>query len=474
MKRVRMLLIWMLILGRPVLAQTDVTQLISPELKEVAIVNHIHQPELNITYLTLANGVRIALRLMVGKEGSFVDSSVYIRAESLNRQGQYTGHDNVNAQIGGYLMRYAGVANLNHQQFNQFLKEHKTHFESNGSHLSVGIDLKTDPSHVKAALQAIYAFYTKPRSDRSVIRFALDELIKRYQQQQPDTSLESITSDSLRQVLSRKGSYLNAASLQKANPRRAVNLAKERFASAQDFVFTIVGPCSPEEIIPLLQRYLGNLPTSKTSNRPKVDDDGSFPDPQLKRTIYLPNASTAVIERVFLTTYAQVEAGQNNLDQAYVSYLSSRIKQQLAKTPHPEERVLVLKQPGEILNMTSFKNRKVGVLVKLYCLPERIDTLSGLIRSEMDRLAREPVAETELASFRQRGKKNNSYMQTSSYTWSLLMWGSSFRPEWPIRAAGERERLLENITAESLQRTAQRYAATKDIIELTFLPASTR
>ncbi|WP_020607121.1 hypothetical protein [Spirosoma spitsbergense] len=234
-----------------------------------------------------------------------------------------------------------------------------------------------------------------------------------------------------------------------------------------------MGAYSLEQIIPLIQLYLGNLPTSKVSNRP-TDDDGSFPDPRLKRTIYLPNISTAVINQVFLTNYEQVEEGQNNLDEAYTSVLSSRIKKKLDNVKHRDERVLVLKQPGEILNMTRSKNRQVGVLVKLYCSPARVDSLVALVRSEMEILSKEPVSEGEMDSFKQRGKKNNDYFQTSSYMWSLVMWGSSFGSDWPMKISADREQLLKKITPKALQQTARRYASTKDIIELIFLPTSTR
>jgi hypothetical protein len=455
-----------------VVGQSDSVRLSIPKLKKIPVASQTYHPESNISYLTLANGVRIALRPMVGREGSHIDSSIYIRAESVNRKGQYAGSDKINVRIGGYLIRYAGVANLDHEAFDHFLKEHKTYFESNGSQLSLGISLQTYPNHLNEAFQAIYAFYTEPRSDYKATRFALDELIKRYRQR-PDTSLESITSDSLRLVLARKGSYLEATDLEKAVPKRAVRLYKKRLSNAQDFIFTIVGAYSLEQIIPLIQLYLGNLPTSKVSNRP-TDDDGSFPDPRLKRTIYLPNISTAVINQVFLTNYEQVEEGQNNLDEAYTSVLSSRIKKKLDNVKHRDERVLVLKQPGEILNMTRSKNRQVGVLVKLYCSPARVDSLVALVRSEMEILSKEPVSEGEMDSFKQRGKKNNDYFQTSSYMWSLVMWGSSFGSDWPMKISADREQLLKKITPEALQQTARRYASTKDIIELIFLPTSTR
>ena len=468
-------LIWILILYSPELAlsQSNTVRLTIPELEKKPVLNRTYQSETSITYLTLANGIRVGLRPMVGKEGNYVDSAVYIRAESVNRKGQYAESDKANAQIGSYLIRYAGVANLDHQQFEQFLKDNKTYFEANGSPVSVGINLKTDPNHVEVALQAIYAFYTKPRTDYPAIRSCLDELIIRYRQR-PDTSLESITSDSLRLALVRKGNFLEASDLEKVDPVHAVNMNIKRLANAQDFIFTIVGAYSLEEMIPLLQLYVGNLPTSKADKRPREDNDGSFPNPRLKQTVYRPNISTAVVNWVFLTNYEEIEEGQNNLDQAYVSVLSSRLKKELSKTAHKGERVLVAKEPGQILNMNRFKNRQVGVLVRLHCLPERIDSLSLLVRSTMARLAKEPISDVELDRFRENRSRNSSYAQNSSFTWSLFMWGSSFGPAWPIRAVGDIGRLGKNVTPETLQRTARRYASTKDKIDLTFLPTTAR
>lgn len=111
-----------------VVGQSDSVGLSIPKLKKIPVASQTYHPESNISYLTLANGVRIALRPMVGREGSHIDSSIYIRAESVNRKGQYAGSDKINVRIGGYLIRYAGVANLDHEAFDHFLKEHKTYF----------------------------------------------------------------------------------------------------------------------------------------------------------------------------------------------------------------------------------------------------------------------------------------------------------------------------------------------------------
>lgn len=455
-----------------IFAQHESVKLIIPELTPVAVTSRTYQPELRITYVTLANGIRLALRPMVGRENARIDSAVYIRAESLNRKNQYRGSDNANARLGGYLIQSSGVANLPSTQFKQFLNEHKTYFEATASNVSQGISLQTFPKHLEAAFQVIYAYYTQPRSDSLTIHVALQQLISRYTTSRPDNSLESITSDSLRLLLAPKGSYLTATDVMTVEPKRAIQLVKERLLNAQDFSFTIVGAFTIDEILPLLQTYLGNLPTTKKNKGVKLEDDGSFPNPRLKKTIYLPNVPSAVVSKVFLITYKQVQAKHNNLNDVYISILNKRIHEQLRKVVQKNERISVYKQPGEILNMTSFNKRKVGVQVKIECAPERIETLSQLVRAEMELLAKEPFPETELASLKQGGQRNRDYQFYSSLAWSYQLWGSSFRPDWPIRAGGERERRLENITPEIIQETALRFATTKDIMEITFLPSA--
>ena len=50
---------------------------------------------------------------------------------------------------------------------------------------------------------------------------------------------------------------------------RAYEIYKERFADASDFTFTFVGNFDPKQIKPLLEQYLGGLPSTDRNESPK-------------------------------------------------------------------------------------------------------------------------------------------------------------------------------------------------------------
>ncbi|WP_420148135.1 insulinase family protein [Spirosoma sp.] len=452
------------------LAQSDSIRLDVSTLKGSVVQSRFYQAEFGITYLTLSNGIKIALKPIAGEKDNTGDSAIYIKAESLNQKKQYTRIDNVSARIAGHLIRNTGVANLNREQLNQFLKKNNTHFEATGSSVSQGINMRTYNRHVEAALQLVYTFYTQPLLDSSALRRALDELIRIYQQPQSDVSLNHILSDSLRKVLYRDDYELTANDLLRVNPVHAFQLFKERFANNVDVTFTVVGTYSLDAMIPLLEKYIGSLPTTKRRYRQKEEDEGSFPNPRLQKVIYLSNLTEAVVDLVFIGKFRQVDADHTALINAYVNLLKKRLNRQVGRTALANEQFLVAKQSGGLLNGTRNRNRRTGVHIQIHCSPARISAVTDLVRTEMSRLFHQPIPEADLAEFKQITQKNNAIFLNNSYSWNLLLWSSSFRPDWPVKVYNSVAQRLEYINPGALQKIARCYARTKDIITLTFLP----
>src|SRR5690606_3204179 len=93
---------------------------------------------------------------------------------------------------------------------------------------------------------------------------------------------------------------------------RAYEIYKERFADASDFTFTFVGSFKVDEIKPLLEQYLGALPSLKRAETAK--DLGIKPPAGIvTKTVNKGQEQKATVRLVFAGDYIYNEDTNNQL-----------------------------------------------------------------------------------------------------------------------------------------------------------------
>jgi zinc protease len=119
-------------------------------------------------------------------------------------------------------------------------------------------------------LQLTYLRFTAPRKDQE----AFAASIKRNKANMKNMELQPTTAlrDTISKVVYNNSIYslrTKAEELDQIDYDRILQLYKERYADANDFEFFIIGDCNADSIAPLLEQYLGALPTLKGSEKYK-------------------------------------------------------------------------------------------------------------------------------------------------------------------------------------------------------------
>lgn len=462
-------LLLFLLLPNLAYSQADSLELPVVKLSPIAITKRYFQTEYRITYITLANGLQVALRPTTGDSRYPADTAVYVKIERPHQPASYTDADRTALRVGGYLVRKAGIANLNGNKLSQYLRRNKINLVGTGNRFSTGINLQTGRSQLETALRVLHAFFTQPSSDTSAYQLALNELIADYRRPQPNPSVETIISDSIRHVLYCSGDRLVADDLLAVNPTQVYGLVKQAYGDASQFRCTMTGNFDLETAIGWLQQYLGNLPSTNRPARPLLVDDCSFPITRLRKVIYASKATTAVVNQVFLVTYRTVKPGDIKLVEALAYILRKRLNERLLQN-RLSSRVLVRKESGGIVNGTSRRNRRVGISIMATCKPTAVDSINAIIRAELNHLVQTEIADSDLVEFKNAESQQNTLMKENGYLWNLILWSSIFADKWPIQSnAGALP-----VSPATLRKTARSFATTKDVISLTFLPESGR
>jgi zinc protease len=219
---------------------------------------------LGITVITFGNGIEAWL-----KPTDFKNDQVIFTLNARGGTSLATPADYVDATASAAYVSLSGVGGLRALDLQKLLTGKLASARPFVSLSTHGISGSAAPAQLETALQLLHQTFMQPGDDPEA--FAL---MKR--------QLEASVANRGRspgQVFSEKLELVNSCNHYTAQPLTAERIAalnrekmlsfyRQRFSNAADFTFFIVGAFQVDEMVPLLARYVGSLPSAgpKTSN----------------------------------------------------------------------------------------------------------------------------------------------------------------------------------------------------------------
>jgi zinc protease len=230
------------------------------------IANRREIPELGVTVVRFSNGVEAWLKSTDFKNDQVLFSLTASGGSSLAPPEKY-----VEAQLATGQAELSGAGGHRAVDLPKLTAGKIATASSFISLSSHGIQGSSTPANIETALQLLYIRFTAPGDDAEA--FAL---IKRQLQAAVVNRLSSpnaVFGDKLGEVntmghyTSRPLTVDRIATLDRA---AMVSFYRERFSNAADFTFFMVGTFKMDDVLPLVARYVGSLPsTGKATSRYK-------------------------------------------------------------------------------------------------------------------------------------------------------------------------------------------------------------
>ena len=210
--------------------------------------------------LTLSNGVKVIL-----KHTDLKKDQVILNGEGWGGSSLYGEKDFINIKMFNDVVEASGLGNFSHTELTKALAG-----KIAGASLSLGayranINGSSTPTDVETMLQLVYLYMTgNVKKDQQ----SFDQLMKTTELQLKNRLLqpEAVFSDSLSLTMTQHNprfKSMNVENLTQVDYDRILQMAKESTANAAAFTFTIIGNYDEAKIRPLIEQYLGSLPSQK-------------------------------------------------------------------------------------------------------------------------------------------------------------------------------------------------------------------
>ncbi|WP_377704138.1 M16 family metallopeptidase [Pseudoduganella sp. UC29_71] len=235
------------------------TSLMAAPPRPGAIVGEAVNQALGTTELTLENGVRVVL-----KPTAFKNQQVLLGGFRPGGQSLYDAADLHSARLASSIIAQMGVMDYAPLELGKVLAGKTVQAGVAINELYENVNASAATGEVETMLQLVHLRFTRPRKDENL--FATYIAKQRELARGRADNSEAVFGDRVTGAMYGDHPLLARlmlpADYDKLKLERVAQIYQERFSSAKDFTFVMVGSFEVDKVKPLLAAYLGSLPVS--------------------------------------------------------------------------------------------------------------------------------------------------------------------------------------------------------------------
>ena len=405
------------------------------------------------TALTLSNGVRVVL-----KTTDFKADEIRMRAFSPGGTSVFGTKEALQLKMLNSVAGLGGLGNFSNVDLEKVLAGKKATIGASVSGLSEGLNGSCSPKDLETLLQLAYLSFTAPRMDEEAFE-SFKQRTKASLANQEANPMTALT-DTLQMEM--YGDHplagrVKAEMIDQLDYNRIMEMYKDRFKEAGDFTFLFVGNINLEEAKPLIETYLGGLPT--------INRKENYQDIQL-------NIRKGTHKNLFEKQMETPKATVLNIISGNCEYnlKNDLLMTMLSQTMSMVYLETVREKEGASYGVSAFGQLSRGIkdeaLFQIYfdTDPAKREKMEQIVMSELQKVAQEGPRPEHLAKVKEfllkkhiEDAKENSYWlgQLNNYYWYKTDMNTDY------------EKLVNNLTAEDVKNFTKALLDQGNIIEIT-------
>jgi zinc protease len=416
-------------------------------------------PEMEITEWTLANGVRIVL-----KPTDFKEDEILVRGFSPGGTSLAEDKDYVAASTAAMAVAAGGLGKFNAVDLGKALTGKAAMVRPYISSLEEGITGSASPKDLETLFQLIYLTFTAPRADASVfdIMVAQMKAVLANRAASPEVAFADTMTTTLAQNHYRARPF-RPELIGEMNLDKSYAFYKDRFADAGDFTFIFLGNLDLQAMRPLVERYLGALPS--LHRKESWRDEGIRPPRGVvAREVHKGLEPKSRVGLVFTGPF-QFDQAHRNAIRALALILETRLREIL------REDLSGTYGASVDAGYTKIPDQEYSVRISFGCDPARVEELVNAVFSEIDNVRNTGPTEQDVSDSRQalfRDYETN--MKENG--WLLAQITSRYRLGEDPRGLLHYKESLEGLSREVIQQAARTYLDRNNYVKVTLFPES--
>ena len=439
---------------------TVIRPLIDPakKFKGSAVKATTENESLGYTEWTLKNGIKVVVRPSTLKADEVMISATSKGGQSLlSNELLFTG------QMLGAVMGQSGISDFSSTELAKQLTGKNAYASLSVDSYEHGLNAGGSPKDIETILQLIYLNFTAPRFDQTDLDNMKKMYVPYFRNMESDPSyamsknfLQTLYGNHPRRQITSAADFeaLNIADLQAVH--------KALYSYANDFRFVIVGNVDLNTLKPLVEKYLGSLPTSKKVQYEVKDDGVRMSQGEVTNDFRVEMQQPKV--SVYLTFNGALEDNAKNrltmdlLSRALDSRYMISIREEKGGTYGVHVQAGIDKYPTEAYMMAIIFDTN----------EQLADELIDICYAELKKIAEEGPLADDIAKSKEFLQKNYSNVLENNGGWmsAITRW---YEEQYNYKE--EYLGILESVTCDDVKAMAQRILADGNNAEVIMRPA---
>jgi zinc protease len=412
---------------------------------------------LGVQQLTLSNGVKVWL-----KPTTYKNDQIQFISFAPGGINKYANEDFPTASSAAGIIGGSGLADFSPVQLSKMLNGKSA---STGPYIGgrgQGVRGGSNMKDLETALQLVYLCYTAPRKDTVLFDNAIARSREAIKNRYDDPG--NIFKDTVSNVLSGYHYRTSPATLERLDSislEKAFDIYKDRFADASQTNFVFVGNFHTDSIKPLLEQYLGALPSLNRKEK-DIKIHTQIPKGNLIKTVARDKENKATVLLVY-----NGDCVYNTLNKLQLQALSEILQYRLLTSLR--ENAGEVYTPSVSGSMAKEPDQRFSINVSFGCAPEHVDHLVGLVQQDITNLQQAGATADELQKFKVGYLKQFELGVESNEFWMQYL-TSKLESNEPLTAVPDMKQLLEKVNSTTVKASAKDYLSGKNVIRFVSLP----
>lgn len=404
------------------------------------------------TLLTLSNGAKVYF-----KKTDFKADEVMLRGISFGGNSLFPDDEIININFLNDVVSLGGVGNFSRVDLDKVLAGKKAYVSTSVETHTERVNGSCSPKDFETMLQLLYLRFTAPRVDADAFQSYKTRTKAGLQNQEANPM--TAFSDSLKKAIYQghpRAMRMKTEMVDQIDYDKIMNMYKDRFANAGDFVFMLVGNIDLETASPLIEEYIASLPAIKRKE--------SFKDVKMEmRKGMYKNEFAKELETpkaTVLTLY------NGNCPYTLENELKMSFLTQILNLIYTEE---VREKEGGTYGVSVYgslsKHPKEKAMMQIFfeTSPDKREKMIEIILREADKMAVEGPSEANIKKAKEFMLKKYEDNQKENSYWLGALEEYTYTGKDKIK---DYTKIVNSITPADIQKFAQQFLGQKNRIEV--------
>src|SRR5690554_5964457 len=437
----------------------DELPLISEEPVPNPVINERKLERVDAIEWTLKNGARVIV-----KPTEFKEDEVLFSAWSPGGSSLYEVDDVISAEFASTIMAMSGAGDFDKITLDKMLADKVFNLSPYISELREGFSGNSTVRDMETMLQMVHLYFTKPRFDETSFSSYMNRMAGVLQNRaaSPDAALQDTLTSVLANYDERKRP-ISVDLLQEADFNRIRQIATERFSNAADFIFFFVGRIDTDTLKPMVEKYIGGIPSAgEEEDWKNVDVDP--PAGVVGKTVYKGQEERSIQYIIFHGDFEYSSENAIELD-ALGRILSTRLLEEIR-----EERSGVY-SIGASPSSSKLPEEEYRITIYYGTSPEKLEELKQAVFEEIEDFAVNGPSEEELAKAKEKMLRERELALRENNFWLNILSNTYYLKDGDFSEFGKYEKYVMDLTSDSIQQAFKKYFDFENYVSVALQPA---